>query len=93
LAQTPVGAGGEVEAGGIGAIHDIEIVVAGKRQRAFGERGMRGNLGPRMRPQPQGVERVVEIVSREPHDRQLGRQRWKQYEALGLRIQPHEVAA
>jgi len=49
------------------------------------------NLGPDL---PQGVERferLFEVVSTDPQDRQLGRQRWKGYEALGLRIQPHEV--
>lgn len=49
------------------------------------------NLGPEMPDQPERYKRLFEIVSLEPHDRQLGRQRWKRYEALGLHIQPHEV--
>jgi hypothetical protein len=39
--QAPVRAGGKVEAGGVGAIHNIEIVVAGECQRALGEGGVR----------------------------------------------------
>ncbi|MGH6648850.1 DNA polymerase III subunit chi [Aquabacterium sp.] len=58
-----------------------------------GQRSILVNLGPEMPDQPERFERLFEIVSREPHDRQLGRQRWKQYEALGLQIQPHEVTA
>lgn len=60
---------------------------------APGQRGILVNLGPEMPDRPARFDRLFEIVSREPHDRQLGRQRWKQYEALGLQIQPHEVTA
>lgn len=59
--------------------------------QAPGQRSILVNLGPDMPDQPERFERLFEIVSLEPHDRQLGRQRWKQYEALGLQIQPHEV--
>ena len=49
------------------------------------------NLGPDMPADVQRYERLFEVVSRDPEDRQQGRQRWKRYEALGLQIQPHEV--
>ena len=56
-----------------------------------GQRSILVNLGPDMPEHPARFQRLFEIVSLEPHDRQLGRQRWKRYEALGLQIQPHEV--
>jgi DNA polymerase-3 subunit chi len=56
-----------------------------------GQRDILVNLGPDMPDEPQRYKRLFEIVSLEPHDRQLGRQRWKRYETLGLQIQPHEV--
>ena len=49
------------------------------------------NLGPDMPARVERFERLFEVVSRDPEDRQQGRQRWKRYEALGLQIQPHEV--
>jgi DNA polymerase-3 subunit chi len=58
---------------------------------APGQHDILVNLGPDMPEQPERYKRVFDIVSLEPHDRQLGRQRWKRYEALGLHIQPHEV--
>jgi DNA polymerase-3 subunit chi len=41
---------------------------------------------------PQGIEafeRFFEVVSTEPDDRQQGRQRWRQYEALGWVVKGH----
>lgn len=55
--------------------------------------GVLVNMGPDMPAHPQRYARLFEIVSTEPHDRLQGRQRWKRYEALGLTIEPHEVAA
>ena len=40
LAQAPVRAGGQVHAGRVGAVDDIEVVIAGQHQHAAGERGM-----------------------------------------------------
>ena len=42
LAQAPVRAGGEVHAGRIGAIDDVEIVIAGQHQHPPVKGGMRG---------------------------------------------------
>jgi DNA polymerase-3 subunit chi len=74
-------------------LHDTPVWLAphGADTDVPGQRSILVNLGPGMPDQPERFERLFEIVSLEPHDRQLGRQRWKRYEALGLQIQPHEV--
>lgn len=49
------------------------------------------NLGEAL---PEGwadYERFFDVVSSEPQDRAAGRQRWRQYEALGLRIAAHHA--
>jgi DNA polymerase-3 subunit chi len=49
------------------------------------------NLGESL---PEGwtdYERFFDVVSSEPQDRAAGRQRWRQYEALGLRIAAHHA--
>lgn len=38
---------------------------------------------------PQAWERVIEIVSNDPSDRQTARQRWRSYEATGAEMQHH----
>lgn len=58
---------------------------------APGERSILVNIG---RDVPAGMdrfERVFDLVSSEPDDRQEGRQRWKAYAAKGWDVQPHEV--
>ncbi len=75
-------------------LHDTPVWLAPHgegEQQAPGERGILVNLGPDMPEQPERYRRLFEVVSLAPHDRQLGRQRWKRYESLGLQIQPHEV--
>ncbi len=71
--------------------HDTAIWLTPDAASAPGERGVLVNVGQEM---PRGMARyarVFDIVSSEPEDRQLGRQRWKQYAALGWQVQPHEV--
>jgi DNA polymerase-3 subunit chi len=49
------------------------------------------NLGAAL---PAGLnlfEKFFDVVSSEPQDRAAGRQRWRQYEAMGLRIQAHHA--
>jgi DNA polymerase-3 subunit chi len=51
------------------------------------------NLGG---PVPDGFERferLIELVSQEPEDRQQARARWKHYQDRGYAIQRHEVPA
>ena len=54
LAETLAWAGGKLEAGRVGAVDDVEIVVAGKEQGPFGQPRMPGQrrkeLGPLCRP-------------------------------------------
>lgn len=74
-------------------LHDTPVWLAPSDDTASvpGDRAILINLGPDMPLQPERFQRLFEIVSSAPHERQLGRQRWKRYEALGLQIQPHEV--
>ena len=36
-------------------------------------------------------DRLFDLVSSQPDDRQEGRARWKAYAALGWEVRPHEV--
>jgi DNA polymerase-3 subunit chi len=58
---------------------------------APGERGILVNIGQEMPAGMDKFERMFDIVSSAPDDRQLGRQRWKAYAAMGWQVQPHEV--
>ena len=63
-----VRAGGQVEARRIGAVDDVEVVIAGQHQHALGERGMRAQARQRTRPirleMPASVmSPVIRIVS------------------------------
>ena len=49
------------------------------------------NLGPSLPDGLDRFDRLFEVVTTEPEDRQAGRRRWKQYESMGWTIQPHEV--
>jgi DNA polymerase III subunit chi len=44
------------------------------------------NLGPDAVEALDGFERVIELVSSDPDDRQAGRARWRRYEAMGHTI-------
>jgi DNA polymerase-3 subunit chi len=58
---------------------------------APGERSILVNVGQEMPAGMDRFERMFDIVSSAPDDRQLGRQRWKTYAAMGWQVQPHEV--
>lgn len=49
------------------------------------------NLGQSLPDGLDRFDRLFEVVTTEPEDRQAGRRRWKQYESMGWTIQPHEV--
>ncbi|NBD21867.1 DNA polymerase III subunit chi [Aquabacterium fontiphilum] len=51
------------------------------------------NLGDAVPDGLAGFHRLFEIVTHDPSDRQLGRQRWKAYQAMGWDVRPHEVTA
>jgi DNA polymerase III subunit chi len=50
------------------------------------------NLGGAIQADLNAFERIIEIVSDQPEQRQFARQRWREYEARGLRIKHHAQA-
>lgn len=71
--------------------HESAIWLTPDPTSAPGDRSILVNIGQEM---PAGMDRfarLFDIVSQEPDDRQLGRQRWKAYAAMGWQVQPHEV--
>jgi DNA polymerase IIIc chi subunit len=46
-----------------------------------------------MQGHPERFERIIELVSNDTEERQLARQRWRDYEALGMGIRHHARAA
>ncbi|MBI3382633.1 MAG: DNA polymerase III subunit chi [Aquabacterium sp.] len=71
--------------------HDTPIWLSEDPDTAPGDRGILINLGQEMPAGMARFERLFDIVSSAPDDRQLGRQRWKAYAAMGWQVQPHEV--
>lgn len=68
---------------------DTPIWLTDQPLRAPAGRQVLVNVGDSL---PEGVEsfdRFFEVVSTEPDDRQRGRQRWRQYEALGWTVKAH----
>lgn len=51
------------------------------------------NLGAQVPAGFDAFQRVIEIVSADEDDRNLGRQRWKQYSQQGYTIQRHDLVA
>lgn len=49
------------------------------------------NVGYAMPAQLSGFTKYIDLVSSLHEDRQAGRQRWRDYEAMGLQIQSHPV--
>jgi DNA polymerase-3 subunit chi len=49
------------------------------------------NLGDVLPDGLDHFQRLFEVVSLQPDDRQRGRQRWRAYEAMGWEVHPHEV--
>ncbi len=47
------------------------------------------NVGAAAPEDPQGIERLIEIVSNDPDDAANGRARWRAYRAQGLAIKHH----
>lgn len=72
-------------------LHDTPIWLSADPASAPGERGILVNVGQEMPAGMERFERLFDIVSSAPDDRQSGRQRWKAYAAMGWQVQPHEV--
>lgn len=70
---------------------DTPIWLAVDPATAPGERSILINIGQDMPAAMGRFDRLFDIVSNEPTDRQMGRQRWKAYAAAGWQVQPHEV--
>jgi len=51
------------------------------------------NLGPALAEAYADFARVIEVVARDAPDRDAGRQRWRAYEAAGVRIKHHPQPA
>ena len=80
LAQAPVGARGQVHARRIGAVHDVEVVIAGQDQQALGDRWMRGHRVEKLSPfgRAAGVGHVASDQNK--IERRLGVQRLKLFQ-------------
>jgi DNA polymerase-3 subunit chi len=51
------------------------------------------NLDDQCPPGYQRFDRLLEVVSNDPADRQAARQRWRHYAAEGYTVQSHDLAA
>ncbi len=72
-------------------LHNTPIWLSPDPASAPGERSILINLGREMPAGMERYQRLFDLVSSEPDDRQEGRRRWKAYAAQGWDVQPHEV--
>lgn len=72
-------------------LHATPIWLTPEPSAAPGARDVLLNLGPDMPADPGRYERVLDLVSRHPEDRQQGRIRWKAYLSQGLEVLGHEA--
>lgn len=72
-------------------LHATPIWLSPDPASAPGERSILINVGREMPAGMDRFQRLFDLVSSEPDDRQEGRQRWKAYAAQGWDVQPHEV--
>jgi len=64
----------------------------GAESAALPHRELLVNLGTQVPAGFERYERLIDIVSNEPDDRQIGRARWRHYADRGYTIQPHDFA-
>ena len=72
-------------------LHATPIWLSPDPASAPGERSILVNVGREMPAGMERFQRLFDLVSSEPDDRQEGRRRWKAYAAQGWDVQPHEV--
>lgn len=72
-------------------LHGTPIWLSDDPASAPGQRSVLVNLGRDVPPGADGFERLFDLVSSQPDDRQEGRARWKAYAARGWEVRPHEV--
>ncbi len=70
----------------------VVLCAEGADAAALPHREMLVNLGPAVPAGFERFERLIDIVSSEPDDRQIGRARWRHYADRGYPIQPHDFA-
>lgn len=72
-------------------LHATAIWLSDDPASAPGPRSVLVNLGRELPLGAERFERLFDLVSSLPDDRQEGRARWKAYAALGWEVRPHEV--
>ncbi len=72
-------------------LHDTPIWLSDDPTSVPGDRSVLVNLGRDMPAGMDRFERLFDLVSTQPDDRQEGRARWKAYAARGWDVRPHEV--
>ena len=72
-------------------LHHTPIWLSPDPASAPGERSILVNVGREMPAGMERFQRLFDLVSSEPDDRQEGRRRWKAYAAQGWDVQTHEV--
>ena len=70
----------------------VILSAEGADAAALPHREMLVNLGSTVPVGFERFERLVDIVSNEADDRQIGRSRWRHYADRGYSIQPHDFA-
>lgn len=70
----------------------VVLCAEGAEAASLPHREMLVNLGSAVPAGFERFERLIDIVSSEPEDRQIGRSRWRHYADRGYAIQPHDFA-
>ncbi|MDQ0570611.1 DNA polymerase-3 subunit chi [Variovorax paradoxus] len=70
----------------------VILCAEGADAASLPHREMLVNLGPEVPAGFERFERLIDIVSDEAVDRQIGRSRWRHYADRGYTIQPHDFA-
>lgn len=70
----------------------VVLCAEGAEAASLPHREMLVNLGSAVPAGFERFERLIDIVSSEPDDRQIGRTRWRHYADRGYSIQPHDFA-
>jgi DNA polymerase III subunit chi len=70
----------------------VILSVEGADASSLPHREMLVNLGAEVPAGFERFERLIDIVSDEAEDRQIGRSRWRHYADRGYTIQPHDFA-
>ncbi|MEY4767172.1 MAG: hypothetical protein RI907_3845 [Pseudomonadota bacterium] len=72
-------------------LHDTPVWLTTDLAQAPAHPAVLVNLGGDVPADLSRYQRLFEVVSLQPDDRQRGRQRWKAYAAMGWEVHPHEV--